>query len=191
MWFKTSLLITCLLVQSCSMNFSEWGRTPAAAANFDDAIANMKDFKSRVMGSEKNANCSKAQLDADFKKLMASVKRDSCSADNYSLDRDEFDKKSCPKVKIEGYFDKVVKQTIKEEKTKKKLTYFQNRIDPEFIALYKEATAFFKALGPNLNNENYPSEDRAELLAQYVENVLMPIRDIVIIKRSNQPKENK
>ncbi len=190
MWFKTSLLITCLLVQSCSMNFSEWGRTPAAEANFDDVIANMKDFKSRVMGSEKDANCSKAQLDADFKKLMASVKRDSCSADNYSLDRDEFEKKSCPKVKIEGYFDKVVKQTIKEEKTKKNLTYFQNKIDPEFLALYREAIAFFKALGPNINNENYSSEDRAELLAQYVENVLMPMRDIVVIKRSYLPKEN-
>lgn len=145
MWFKTSLLIVCLLLQSCSLNFTDWGRAPASAANFDDLIANMKDFKGRLMGSEKDANCSKEQLDEDFKKLMASVKRDSCSADNYSLDREEFDKKSCPKIKIEGYFDKVVKQTIKEEKSKKNLTYFQNKLDPEFIAFYKEAVAFLKS----------------------------------------------
>lgn len=190
MWFKTSLLITCLLVQSCSMNFSEWGRTPAAQANFDDMIANMKDFKSRVMGSEKDANCSKEQMDADFKKLMSSVKRDSCSVDNYSIDREDFEKKACPKVKTEGYFDKVVKQTIAEEKSKKPLTYFQNKLDPEFIAFTKEANAFSQQLGPKIHNPNLAIEDRAALLAEYVENVLMPIRDIIVIKRSYVPKEN-
>lgn len=190
MWFKTSLLITCLLVQSCSMNFSEWGRTPATAANFDDMIANMKDFKSRVMGSEKDATCSKEQLDADFKKLMSSVKRDSCSLDNYSLDREEFDKKACPKVKVEGYFDKVVKQTIKEEKAKKPLTYFQNKLDPEFIAFTKEAQSFLAMLGAKIHNANFAIEDRAALLAEYVENVVFPIRDIIVIKRSYVDKED-
>ena len=190
MWFKTSLLITCLLVQSCSMNFTEWGRTPAQESNFDDMIANMKDFKSRVMGSEKDANCSKEQMDADFKKLMASVKRDSCSLDNYSLDREDFDKKSCPKVKIEGYFDKVVKQTIKEEKAKKPLTYFQNKLDPEFVAFTKEAQSFLTQLGPKIHNANFSIEDRAALLAEYVENVVFPVRDIIVIKRSYVEKED-
>lgn len=190
MWFKTSLLITCLLVQSCSMSFTEWGRTPAAEANFDDMIANMKDFKSRVMGSEKDATCSKEQIDADFKKLMASVKRDSCSVDNYSLDREEFEKKACPKVKVEGYFDKVVKQTIKEEKAKKPLTYFQNKIDPEFVGFTKEAQSFLMKLGPNIHNANFPIEDRAALLAEYVENVVMPVRDIIVIKRSYVTNED-
>lgn len=190
MWFKTSLLITCLLVQSCSMNFTEWGRTPAQEANFDDFIANMKDFKSRVMGSEKDANCSKEQMDADFKKLMASVKRDSCSVDNYSLDREEFEKKSCPKVKVEGYFDKVIKQTIKEEKSKKPLTYFQNKFDPEFIAFTKEAQSFQSQLGPKIHNANFSVEDRAALVAEYVENVVFPVRDIIVIKRSYVDKED-
>jgi hypothetical protein len=172
------------------MNFTEWGRTPAQEANFDDFVANMKDFKSRVMGAEKDANCSKEQVDADFKKLMASVKRDSCSVDNYSLDREEFEKKSCPKVKIEGYFDKVIKQTIKEEKTKKPLTYFQNKFDPEFIAFTKEAQSFLTQLGPKIQNVNFSVEDRAALVAEYVENVVFPVRDIIVIKRSYVDKED-
>lgn len=190
MWFKTTLLIVCLLVQSCSMNFTQWGRKPSSVANFDDLIANMKDFKSRVMGSEKEGTCSKEQLDADFKKLMASVKRDSCSVDNYSLDRGEFEQKACPKVKVEGYFDKVVKQTIKEEKAKKELTYFQNKLDPEFVGFTKEAQSFLLKVGPNIHNPNFSIEDRAALLAEYVENVVFPIRDVIVIKRSYLPKED-
>ena len=190
-WLNSSVLILCLILQSCSLNFSEWGRKPASAANFDDFVNKMKSFKTRLIGTEQDANCSKEQMDADFKKLMASVKRDSCSVDNYSLDREEFNQKACPKVKVEGYFDKVVKATIQEEKSKKKqLTYFQNKIDPKFVAFTTEAQGYLKALGPILHNENYSHADRAELLATYVENVLLPVRDVVVIMRSYLPKED-
>ncbi len=191
MWFKSSLLILCLLLQACSLNFNEWGRKPASAANFDDFVGKMKNFKTRLVGSEENGNCSKEQMDEDFKKLMASVKVDSCSVDNYSLDREEFDQKACPKVKTEGYFDKIVKATIQEEKAKKKqLSYFQNKIDPQFIAFTAEAQGYLKTLGPIIHNENYSHSDRAELLAAYVENVLLPVRDVVVAMRSYLPKED-
>lgn len=189
-WLNSSVLILCLILQSCSLNFSDWGRKPASAANFEDFVNKMKNFKTRLVGSEQAANCSKEQMDEDFKKLMASVKRDSCSVDNYSLDREEFNQKACPKVKVEGYFDKVVKATIKEEKSKKQLTYFQNKIDPTFVAFTKEAQGYLKALGTIIHNESYTHGDRAELVAEYVENVLLPVRDVVVIMRSYLPKED-
>ncbi len=194
MWFKSSALtvICCLLLQSCSVGIEgmRWGRAPASSANFDELILKMKGFKARVVGSEEDAKCSKEQMDEDFKKLMASVKRDSCSVDNYSLSREEFDQKACPKVKTEGYFDKVVKATIKEEKAKKKLSYFQDKVDPEFVGYTKEAGAFLKTVSSHVSNEGIDSADRAALLAEYVENVVLPIRDVVIIKRSYLPKED-
>lgn len=172
------------------MTFTEWGRKPSSVENFDDLVIKMKDFKSRVMGSTKDATCSKEQVDQDFKKLMASVKKDSCAVDNYKLDREEFNQKACPKVKVEGYFDKLVKATIQEEKSKKKLSYFQNKVDPQFIAYNKEAQEFLKVMGPIIHNESYAHAERAALLAEYVENILLPIRDVVIIMRSYLPKED-
>lgn len=190
MFIKCSLLITCLLLQACSMNFTDWGRTPAAVSNFDPFIAKMTDFKNRILGSEKDAACSKEDLDKDFNKLMASIKRDSCSISNYTLDREEFNEKACPKVKTEGYFDKLVKTTIEEEKKKKPLSFFQNKVDPKFVAINKEAQQFLLELGPLIHNESFPREERAALVASYIENVLMPIRSVVIVMRSYLPKED-
>ena len=182
------LLIMTLILESCSYNLTGT-RGPASTADFDPLLAQLKDYRARVMGSETDAKCSKEQLDEDFKKLLASVKRDSCSKDNFSINRDEFDQKSCPKIKKEGYFDRVVKATIKEEKEKKPLTYFQKKIDPEFDYFYMEAKSHLRTITALVNNEKYSTEDRANLLAAYVENVLMPMRDLVIIKRSYVPNE--
>ncbi len=190
MRFTTSLLVLCLLMQSCSMNFTEWGRRPSSVANFDELVNQMKSFKARMVGSETEATCSKEQVDEDFKKLMASVKRDSCSTDNFSLDKEEFTAKACPKKKTEGYFDKVVKATIQEEKKKKPLTYFQNKVDPQFLAFMKEAQNFLKVTGAIFHNESYSHGDRAQLVADYVENVVLPVRDVVVIMRSYLPKED-
>lgn len=150
----------------------------------------MNAFKAKAIGSEHDANCSKEQLDEDFKRLMSSLKKDSCAQDNFSLDKEEFVQKNCPKVKVFGLFDRIVKKTIEEEKAKKPLSYFQNKVDPEFLALVKEAQAHLRTVNTISANEDYSIDDRIDLIANYVENVLLPIRDLVIIKRSYVSKEN-
>jgi hypothetical protein len=190
MSYKASLIIGSLLLQSCTMNFPSWNsRTPASVADFEALVVKLKDFRARTMGTETDAKCSDEQIDADFKNLMASLKRDSCSKDNFSVDKNEFQTKACPKVKKEGYFDKVIKQTIREEKEKKALSFFQNKWDPDFDYFNMEAKSFNRNINTFMANENYPIEDRAKLLSEYVYNVLMPMRDLVIIKRSYLPQE--
>lgn len=191
MRIKPLIIILSLVLQSCSVGFNEWGRTPASSeANFDDLITQMKSFKTRVMGTQKDAVCSKEQQDRDFNMLMKSIKRDSCSEQNYAIDRAEFDKAACPKIKVEGYFDKLVKTTIAEEKAKKKLSYFQSKIDPQFIKINKEAQSYLTTLGTIIHNEKYPAEDRAALIAEYIENVAHPIRSVIVVMRSYLPKED-
>lgn len=190
MWLQTMILITCLLVQSCSISFDGWGRKPASSANFENLIGRMQNFKSRLMGSEQEANCSKEQLDLDFKKLMSSVKRNSCAEDNFTFDREEFNQRACPKIKKPGYFDTLVRKTIDEEKNKKRVTIFQNKIDPTFIAFIKEAQGILKETGPLIYESKFEANDRAELLAKYVENILLPVRDVVVMMRSYLPKED-
>lgn len=150
----------------------------------------MTAFKGRALGSERDANCSKEQLDEDFKRLMASLKKDSCAEDNFTLDKEEFVQKNCPKIKTEGLFDRVVKKTIEEEKAKTPLTYFKNIVDPEFLTFVKEAQTHLKFVNTISVDESYSVDDRIDLIATYVENVLLPIRDLVVIKRSYLSKEN-
>ncbi len=190
MWFKTITLVICLLVQSCSLSFNGWGRRPSSVASFEELQTRMQKYKERLIGSEQDATCSKEQLDEDFKKLMASVKHNSCSEDNFVFDREEFDQKACPKIKKEGYFDKIIKRTIAEEKDKKRVTIFQDKVDPTFIALYKEAQGFLREVNVPVIDEQYETGPRAELLASYVENVLLPVRDVIVAMRSYLPKED-
>ncbi|MBY0416355.1 MAG: hypothetical protein K2Q18_19425, partial [Bdellovibrionales bacterium] len=96
-----------------------------------------------------------------------------------------------PKVKTAGYFDKLVKVTIQEEKAKKKtLTYFQQKaLDPQFVAFNKEAQKFYQAVNSIANDDNYSNEDRIALSIAYIDNVLLPVRDLVVIMRSYLEKE--
>lgn len=183
------LLILCLLLQACSYRLPG-SRGPSSTANFHDLKVRMNAFKAKAMGSERDSNCSKEQLDEDFKRLMASLKQDSCSVNNFTLDKEEFVQKNCPKVKVEGLFDKIVKKTIEEEKAKKPLTYFQNKVDPAFLALVREAQTHLRTVNAITLEGNYSDDDRIDLIATYVENVLMPIRDLVVIKRSYLDREN-
>jgi hypothetical protein len=152
----------------------------------------MNSFKARAIGSEHDAHCSEEQLDEDFKRLMSSLKKDSCKQDNFTLDLDkaEFIQKNCPKIKTEGLFDRIVKKTIEEEKAKKPLTYFQKFGDPEFLILITEAQKYLKNVNAITSDESLSIDERISLINNYIENVLMPVRDLVIIKRSYINKEN-
>lgn len=183
------LLIICLLLEACSFRLPG-SRGPSSVANFNDFKVKMNTFKAKALGSERDSACSKEQLDEDFKRLMSSLKQDSCSQNNFTLDKEEFVQKNCPKIKVEGLFDKIVKKTIAEERAKKPLTYFQNKVDPEFLALVREAQVYLKSLNSISMDESYSTDDRIDLIATYVENVLMPVRDLVVVKRSYVSKEN-
>ncbi len=184
------LLILCLLLEACSFRVPGWGRRPSSVADFNDYKVKMNAFKAKAVGSERDANCSKEQLDEDFKRLMSSLKKDSCAQDNFTLDKEEFVQKNCPKIKTKGLFDRIVQKTIEEEKAQKSLSYFQDKVDPEFLALTREARTHLNTVNAISADERYSVDDRIDLIATYVENVLMPIRDLVIIKRSYLSKEN-
>jgi hypothetical protein len=180
-------------LQSCSFKFPDRNRGPSSsllAINLNDYKVKMIAFKGRALGSERDANCSKAQLDEDFNHLMASLKKDSCAENNFSLDKEEFVQKNCPKIKKEGLFDRFVKKTIEEERANKPLTYFKKGLDPEFLKLIKEAQSYLISLNSISENEAYSVDDRIDLLAIYIENVLLPVRDLVVIKRSYLASDN-
>ena len=159
------LVIICLLLQSCSFKIPDLSRGPSSLLDLNKYKIKMMDFKVRALGSEKGAECSKEQLDEDFNRLMTSLKKDSCAENNFSVDRSEFDEKNCPNLKVEGLFGKIVRKTMLEEKAHKHLTYFSNKIDPEFISLYKEAQAYLVIVNKSNSNDDYSNEERLDLLA--------------------------
>ncbi len=176
-------LITSLLLQSCSFRTNRWGRNPSSEANYDSLKNQMAAFKNKIMGSEHDSKCSPEQIDADFEKLISSLKKDSCSKSDYNLDKEEFTRQSCPKIKTDGIFDRVVKETIKAEKSNKKdnPVYSSNK---EILQLYKEAVNFKYMLKGLFANNQLSPEEAVDLTSTYIENILLPIRDMIVITRS-------
>jgi hypothetical protein len=185
------ILILCLFVQSCSLGIEGFKRAPASAANIDSVITRLKEFKIVLVGQTLESSCTPEQIEKDFNALMKSVKRNSCSVDNFTFDKEAFTEKKCPKAKKDGYLDRIVKKTIQEEKDEKEnLSVFQEKLDPEFIKHTQTAISFLKEVSSYLHNESIESSLRAKLLIEYSDAVLLPIRDIVIAKRSYLPKED-
>ncbi len=185
------ILILCLFMQSCSLGLEGFKRTPASATDIESLISRLKEFKIVLLGQTLESSCTPEQIEKDFNALMKSVKRNSCSVDNFTFDKESFTEKKCPKLKKEGYLDRIVKKTIQEEKDEKEnLTIFQQKIDPEFTKYIQTATAFLKEVSNHLHNENIDSSTRARLLIEYADAVLLPVRDIVVAKRSYLPKED-
>lgn len=185
-------LILCLFLQSCSMTFNTFSgnREIAAVEDFNGLFVSLRNYKSLVMGSEVDAKCTKAQVDAEFNKMMSSLKKNSCSETNFEIDKEAFTRKQCPPGKKEGYFDLKVKETITAEKSKKTAPLFQAKTDLTFNNLMMAAISYFKATSTYLNSNKYSVNDRAQLLSIYIENVLLPVRDLIVMMRSYQPKEN-
>lgn len=183
------ILILCLLLESCSFSFKNFGRNPSSGQNFDDIKNKFGQYKIKVAGSEREPNCSKEDLDKQFNRLISALKVDSCSESNFKLDRDEFNAKNCKKIKTDGVIDRTVKKIVKDEKDKKAVINFENTIDAEFSAIFKEAQNFKIQLKNIVMNDNIELDVRIDLVSSYVENVLLPFRDLVIIKRSYANKE--
>lgn len=185
---KTSfLLIICLILESCSLNFKDFGRAPSSEERYADLISKFSNFKIKINGSEKDRNCSKEQLDRDFEKLISSMKEDSCKENKFSVDKNEFTERVCPKIKIDGAIGIVAKKIINEEKSKKPITNFSNANDVVLNNLYKEALVYKQAVNTILSNDNIDTEERIQVVNNYVENVLLPFRDLITIKKMYQP----
>ena len=116
--FMKYIIIFSLVLESCSFRFPIGDRAPASAANFTEYKTKMASFRARALGSERDSNCTKEQIDEDFNRLMASLKKDSCRENNFTINKEEFAQKNCPKIKVEGLFDRIVKKTISEEKAR-------------------------------------------------------------------------
>ena len=199
-----SLTIVSLLLQSCALTVEtftkeedpliaeyinqaekEFNRGPASSETFADVIKKFQGFRILLLGTEQEGNCSKAQLDADFNKMMSSLKKNSCSETTFELDREAFNKKQCPSKKTPGYLEGVVKQRMLAEKNKKPITSIMT--DPSFPKYMKAATSYFKALQIYLTSPKYSKDDKVALLSAYVENILLPVRDTVIALKAYEP----
>ena len=183
MAFLHYLIVFCLLLQSFSFRVPIGDRKPSSIANFESLKAKMAEYKVKIMGSEHDGKCSEAEINADFDKLMASLKKDSCTETDFNLDKEEFTKQACPKIKKKGIFDQVVNDIISQEKSSKKPSAI-NSNDPDINRLYNEALKFKNELKIAFSNRDLNAEEVVDLSVNYVENILMPFRDLVVIKRS-------
>lgn len=145
-------------------------------------------FKVKLIGTETNSKCSKEEVENDFQNLLASIKRDQCSRDLFKIDKNEFQSRACPRVKVNGFIDRYVGGILSYEKDELGTEEYSFRSFNEFLKYYEEAKDIYKKLGSVIHEERIDHSVRAAILAKYIESVLLPMRDVFISMSYNYPK---
>jgi len=179
----STILVSSLLLQSCYFPSGK-SRSVASKANVEGLISQFESFKVKAMGSEVASNCKPEDIERDFQNLMKSLKKDSCELSEYKIDRESFVNKTCPKQKKDGYFDVIVKEIVGIEKQKKQYPVYRLDNDPVFQKYYSEAKLYHQKTFELFRSQTLPNELASNILSSYIENVLLPIRDIIIIKQN-------
>lgn len=191
------ILILSLILQSCSSTLvlttsvttetpEDLDRAPAQAVDINKLIKPMQGFKVYLMGKDVDPTCNQAQIDADINKLMSSLKKNSCSEASFSIDKEVYKSKKCPAQKKEGYFDLLVKRTINEEKSKKASTLGNVVNEKAYVNYMTAATTYYKGVMGLINSNLISKNEKVTLLSAYLENVLLPVRDLNIILTAYQ-----
>lgn len=186
------IVLMCLFLQACSLD-TLWmthkkSRTPASVKDYTDIKNKMQTFKNYIVGVEETVDCDHRKKEEELKRLMTAFKQNSCSSTGFSFDRD-FEQEVCKRVKAEGLITKLVKQVVTAEKKKQQQTSFKGFEDKEFKNLHLIATSYLKVIQTEAFDPNVQDKDKAELIAFYVGNVLLPMRELVVIKRAYLAKE--
>lgn len=186
------LLIICLFLQGCSLDLfwlaSKSKRSPAATKDYSDIKGKMLTFKNYILGVEETVECDHSQKEKELERLMNAFKQNSCSSTGFSFDKD-FQSQVCKKVKAEGLIARLVREVVKAEKDGKAQNSFKGLADKDFQMLYKVAQSYLNVINSESFDNQVSQKDKVELVSHYVGNVLLPLRELIIIKRSYLDRE--
>ncbi len=186
------LLIFCIFLQGCSLDLF-WmarrsSRGPASSKDYSDIKNKMLTFKNYIVGVEETIDCDHTQKEKELDRLMTAFKQNSCSSTGFSFDKD-FQGQVCKKVKAEGLITRLTREVVKAEKNEIPQTAFKGLNDKDFQMLYRTAMSYLNVINREATDSNVAISDRVELISFYVGNVLLPLRELIVIKRSYLSKE--
>ncbi len=125
-----------------------------------------------------------------FYKYLKSLKVNACGQYVYTWDSEAPAEQveECRPRKIEGFIDRQVKEVMELEKEEKEVPPF--KLDnPRVRQFNKEAQFFLQEVRKYLANDEIEESERRRLLVQYLDGVVMPMRDLVVVMRAYTPHE--
>lgn len=186
------LLIFCLFLQGCSLDLfwlaKRSARGPASIKDYSDIKGKMLTFKNYIVGVEETVECDHSQKEKELERLMTAFKQNSCSSTGFSFDKD-FQSQVCKKVKAEGLISRLVRDVVKAEKDEKPQTAFKGLNDKDFQMLYRVAQSYLSVINNEAKDQNVSQSDKIGLISFYTGNVLLPMRELIVVKRSYLSRE--
>lgn len=186
------LLIFCLFLQGCSLDLfwmaKRSARGPASTKDYSDIKGKMLTFKNYIVGVEETVECDHSQKEKELERLLTAFKQNSCSSTGFSFDKD-FQSQVCKKVKAEGLITRLTREVVKAEKNEKPQTAFKGLDDKDFQMLYRVAMSYLTVISAEAKDSSVSQADKVGLISYYVGNVLLPMRELIVVKRSYLARE--
>ncbi|MBT7609373.1 MAG: hypothetical protein HN576_06435 [Bacteriovoracaceae bacterium] len=132
--------------------------------------------------------------EAAFKKYFKDLEKNSCGSFHYSFDPETpaEEMQECQPKRINGLIDEIVTKAMEEDKKDEDdqdppVTF--KVMDPKVRELHKKGEFYMQEVRKYLEDDDFNEEERKKLLVQFLYNVALPMRDLIVMKRSYMPAE--
>jgi hypothetical protein len=141
-----------------------------------------------------NLVTSDSNTQAMFKKYFKDLEKNACGSYVYSFDPETpaEEMETCQPKRINGLIDRIVTKAMEEDKKDKDdqdPPVAFKVMDPKVRSLHKRGEFFMSEVRKYLEDTDFEAEDRKNLLVQYLFSVALPMRDLIVMKRSYMPAE--
>lgn len=162
-----------------------------SGAVIDEALKDRNEVpEGETFSNDSEENMSRIRNNDKFMALLEDMKKNACGHYVYSWDPEvpvEQNQKCEPK-KQKGVIDRLVEKTMQDEKDEKTPKKFSLE-DPEVRKLHQEAEFYLQEVRKFLADRSIEEEVRKALLISYLETVALPMRDLIVSKRSYMENE--
>ncbi|GAB4406601.1 MAG: hypothetical protein OHK0056_05720 [Bacteriovoracaceae bacterium] len=157
----------------------------------DDALRDRNNLPDNLsFTSDSEENMSRIRNNDKFMSLLKDLKKNACGHYVYTWDPETPEEKNqkCEPKKQKGLVDRLVEQTMQDEKDGKTPKNFSLE-DPEVRKLHQEAEFYLQEIRKYLADRSVDEEIRKALLVSYLDTVALPMRDLIVAKRSYMENE--
>lgn len=147
-----------------------------------------------VQSVDPNLITSDTNTDELFKKYFQDLEKNACGSYVYSFDPEKpaEEMEECKPKRVNGLIDDIVTKAMEEDKKdedEQDPPVAFKVMDPQVRALHKKGEFFMSEVRKYLEDDDFDAEERKNLLVQYLYQVALPMRDLIVMKRSYMPAE--
>lgn len=190
--FILSIMIYLISFQLC---FAETIQRMPSSDNahelsIEELNQKLSEFKTKIAGREEASECPSPLLatpvsnsDQRTVHLMDRLTTNACSLNSFTYEQEaQSGDQSCTPVRTPGLIDRMVESTMMAEQNEEEPEMF--RLDnPEIRELHKEAEFLYSEVRKYLYTNQTDRAVKQQLLIDYIDSVLMRMRDLVVVKR--------